>query len=377
MLDKHLHIISFNVPYPANYGGVIDVYYKIKALYNAGIKVHLHCFEYGRDFPVELKKICFEIKYYKRKTSFISSISITPYIVNSRKSNHLINNLIKDNYPILFEGLHTCYYIDDERLKSRIKIYRESNIEHHYYYHLFKSENNIFKKLYYITESIKLKIFQKKLKNADLMLVVSENDTLYLQKKFPKNKVCYLPSFHPNEKIKVKQGIGNYILYHGNLSVSENEEAACFLIENIFDKVKLPFIIAGLNPGNKIKSMAAKYHHIKLIENPDEQKMHELISEAQINILLTFQETGLKLKLLNTLYNGRYCLVNSKMLAGTNLHELCLIADSKEDIQKKLLTLFNNEFNLNELEHRQEILNKNFSNQSNLKKLLSLVFIEK
>lgn len=374
MRDKHLHIISFNVPFPANYGGVIDVYYKIKGLYNAGIKVHLHCFEYGRNFPDELKKICFEIKYYKRKTGIISNINLKPYIVNSRKSEDLINNLIKDNYPILFEGLHTCYYIDDKRLKNRFKIYRESNIEHHYYYHLFKSERNYLKKIYFIAESFKLKLFQRKLINVDLMLVVSENDTLYLQKKFPENKVVYLPSFHPNENLKVKQGIGSYILYHGNLSVAENEEAACYLIENIFNEIKLPFVIAGLNPGNKLKTLTAKYQHIKLIENPDEQKMQELINEAQINILLTFQETGLKLKLLNTLYIGRYCLVNSKMLAGTNLHELCLIADTNEDIKNTINKIFTKEFNHKDLELRERILNQNFSNQSNLNKLLQLVF---
>ena len=28
----HLHIVSFNVPWPADYGGVIDVYYRIKAV---------------------------------------------------------------------------------------------------------------------------------------------------------------------------------------------------------------------------------------------------------------------------------------------------------------------------------------------------------
>lgn len=374
MRDKHLHIISFNVPFPANYGGVIDVYYKIKGLYNAGIKVHLHCFEYGRNFPDELKKICFEIKYYKRKTGIISNINLKPYIVNSRKSEDLISNLIKDNYPILFEGLHTCYYIDDKRLKNRFKIYRESNIEHHYYYHLFKSERNYLKKIYFIAESFKLKLFQRKLINADLMLVVSENDTLYLKKKFPENKVVYLPSFHPNEYLKVKQGIGSYILYHGNLSVAENEEAACYLIENIFNEIKLPFVIAGLNPGNKLKTLTAKYQHIKLIENPDEQKMQELINEAQINILLTFQETGLKLKLLNTLYIGRYCLVNSKMLAGTNLHELCLIADTNEDIKNTINKIFTKEFNHKDLELRERVLNQNFSNQSNLNKLLQLVF---
>lgn len=377
MQDKHLHIISFNIPFPANYGGVIDVYYKIKALHNAGIKVHLHCFEYGRNFPDELKEICFDINYYKRKTGLFSSFSIKPYIVKSRISEDLIKNICNDNYPVLFEGLHCCYYIDDKRIANKIKIYRESNIEHHYYYHLFKAEKNFLKKIYFITESIKLKLFQNKLKNADLMLVVSEKDTLYLQKKFPENKVVYLPSFHPNNEIEIRKGIGKYILYHGNLSVAENEEAAIYLIENVFNRLELPFIIAGLNPGNKLIKLVQKYKHINLIANPEESIMNKLISEAQVNILLTFQETGLKLKLLNTLYKGRYCLVNSKMLAGTNLNELCIIADNKDDIIESLNKVFNNEFDYKETKLRKEILDKNFSNQSNLKNLLYLIFEEK
>ena len=32
--DKEVHIVSFDVPYPPNYGGVIDVFYKIKTLFN-------------------------------------------------------------------------------------------------------------------------------------------------------------------------------------------------------------------------------------------------------------------------------------------------------------------------------------------------------
>lgn len=43
-----LHIVSFHIPIPQNYGGVIDIYYKVKALHDIGVKVILHCFEYGR-----------------------------------------------------------------------------------------------------------------------------------------------------------------------------------------------------------------------------------------------------------------------------------------------------------------------------------------
>ena len=48
LAEKHLHIVCLDVPYPVDYGGVFDLFYKIKALSEAGVKIHLHCFEYGR-----------------------------------------------------------------------------------------------------------------------------------------------------------------------------------------------------------------------------------------------------------------------------------------------------------------------------------------
>ena len=47
-MHKEIHLIAFNVPYPANYGGVIDVFYKLKALSQNGFKVILLAFKYGR-----------------------------------------------------------------------------------------------------------------------------------------------------------------------------------------------------------------------------------------------------------------------------------------------------------------------------------------
>lgn len=41
-LDKHLNIVAFDNPYPPTYGGVIDVYYKLKSLAETGLKIHLH-----------------------------------------------------------------------------------------------------------------------------------------------------------------------------------------------------------------------------------------------------------------------------------------------------------------------------------------------
>ena len=77
---NRIHIISFQSPYPANYGGAIDVYYKAKALKENNIYVILHCFEYnGRGMEEELYDIADEVYMYPRKTGLKSFISHKPY----------------------------------------------------------------------------------------------------------------------------------------------------------------------------------------------------------------------------------------------------------------------------------------------------------
>jgi hypothetical protein len=109
MSEIHLHIVSFTIPYPPNFGGAIDVFFKIKALHAAGVKIHLHCFSYDRNPSPELEKYCFETHYYPRKTGLRSALNWRPYIVYSRRSDRLFEILQKDDYPILFEGLHSCF----------------------------------------------------------------------------------------------------------------------------------------------------------------------------------------------------------------------------------------------------------------------------
>jgi len=374
MPEKHLHIISFDIPYPPNYGGVIDVFFKIRALHEAGVKIHLHCIEYpGRDRSNELNKYCESVNYYRRKTGLVSALSIKPYIVSSRRSPELISNLLQNTYPILFEGLHSCYYLTDKRLKTRFKIYRESNIEHRYYYNLFRAEQKLWNKVYYLAECIKLRVFQRKLKHSGLMLAVSGADTRYLQGKFKGNTVEYIPSFHTNTSVDIETGKGDFVLYHGNIEVPENALVAAYLITKVFNGLDFPLIIAGMNPPLKIRKLAQKYKNVKLIINPDDKTMFSLIRNAQINILITFQATGLKLKLLNTLYNGRHCIVNPKMLSGTHLDHLCIVAHKTEEIRESIQYYFGREFNSDDKIKRSEVLETLYNNRKNAEKLISLI----
>ena len=139
MKVRKLHIVSFDVPYPADYGGVIDVFYKIKALHKAGVEITLHCFEYGRGKPPELEKYANTVFYYKRKKSIFDFLKKDPFIVVTRSNKSLLENLLLDDAPILFEGLHTTYFLNSNPLANRIKMVRTHNIEHNYYNGLAKN----------------------------------------------------------------------------------------------------------------------------------------------------------------------------------------------------------------------------------------------
>ena len=84
-LPRKLHIVAFDVPYPADYGGVIDIYHKVEALHQQGIEVVLHMYQYGRqENKTKLRKITKALYYYKRRTFKNPFVGTTPYIVNSR-----------------------------------------------------------------------------------------------------------------------------------------------------------------------------------------------------------------------------------------------------------------------------------------------------
>ncbi len=368
-----IHIITFDVPYPANYGGVMDVFYKLKSLHHLGIKIILHCYEYGRGEQAELLKYCEKVYYYKRKTGLFKHFSKIPYIVNSRASLSLLARLKQDQFPIVFEGLHSCYFLNHPDLKDREKIYRESNIEHHYYFKLSSAESNYLKKIFYYIEALKLEAFEKVLAAANTLLLVSESDCNYFYKKFGAKKSVYLPSFHPNEAITCKEGKGTYALYHGNLGVPENNIAALFLVKKVFAHLPFSFKIAGLNPSSLLIDLCKKYKHIELIANPSQAIMNQLIEDAHINCLYTHQATGLKLKLINVLFRGRFCLTNTDMLEGSNLEDLCIIADNQITYAEKIKFLFDQRFEILEIENRRQFLKINYDNGQKAKIILDLI----
>jgi len=119
---------------------------------------------------------------------------------------------------------------------------------------------------------------------------------------------------------------------------------------------------------------AKKHSNIQVKHNITTSEIYELVCNAQINILPTFQATGIKLKLLSALFNGRHCIVNSPMVANTEMESLCSIKDSAQEMKIEVCRIFEKEFNLSEKNKREEILLKNFSNVENARKLIQMIW---
>ncbi|MBN2730163.1 MAG: glycosyltransferase [Bacteroidales bacterium] len=372
--NKTVHIVSFDIPLPVNYGGVIDIFNKIKSLHKLGIKIILHNFQYGgRKSNKSFLKYCEEVHYYPRNNNKTNLFSSRPYIVASRSSDELLNRLAADQHPILFEGLHTCLYLSHPKLQHKRKIVRTHNIEHEYYKGLAIAENDPLKAIYFHNESRKLKRFEKNLSYANALAVISRNDATHFSQCH--NNVKVISAFHPSEEVQVREGLGNYALYHGSLDVSENNQAALFLVNEVFNNLDYTLVIAGNKPGKELKTACKNMKNIELRTNLKENDFENLIADAQVNVLPTFQSTGIKLKLLLALHKGRHLLVNTPMVDKTGLEELCHVVNTPDEFKMAIHKLMKKEIASSEIKQRHSMLLQNgFSNAYNAENLAKLIF---
>lgn len=353
MSQRKLNVITFNNPYPPNYGGVIDCYYKIVALSQLKIEIYLHIFYDERIDVSNLEKYCKAIYTYKRNTSFLRHLSFLPFSVMSRMSQKLVFNLNKIETPILFESLRTCHALTKIKQRSKVVV-RCHNIEHRYSMGLFKSEASVILKLAHFIESFKQKRFEKSLNKADILFAISKYEKEYFSQNYNPKSV-YLPPFHGHQLIKSEIGFGNYALYHGDLSISDNRRSALFLID-VFKALDKHLVIASSTRVHKIEKNIRNYSNISFKEISDDKHLELLIRKAHVNIVYSFQRSGTKLKVFNALYNGRHCIVNDNVVDDENILQLCHISNSLNDLRVTIKEIFTRTFVLNS--KREEVLNK-------------------
>lgn len=366
-----IHVVCLDAPSPPDYGGAIDMYYKVKALHQIGKKVILHYFNYHPSrHAKEMEEFCAAIHAYKRKKISKSLPLTVPHIIQSRINKDLIARLNADDYPILLEGLHCAGIVPYLEKKERTVI-RMHNEEAAYYFHLAKTENSLLKRAYFIRESKLLAQYLTRFDKTIKLACLSETDIDTFRETYWFKQVSFVPCFIPWQQVAAREGTGDYCLYHGNLAVSENNEAATWLIKHVFSKITVPLVIAGKGISKGLLALASGYRHIKLIQDPSIDEVNQLVKNAQINVLPSMNNTGVKLKLLNALLNGRFCITNNNGVKGSRINKGVVVQDEAAGWIHSIETLMQKRFSAEDITDREAILAL-YNNQENALKLSAL-----
>ena len=217
------------------------------------------------------------------------------------------------------------------------------------------------------------------MRKADIVFAVTEADAAHFRE-IGCRRVLLMPSSHQDDEVVSKPSclpqetgieLPPFALYHADLSVPENVKAVDFLAKNIFGQTDCRFVVAGRNPSKAMADNLSRFPNVELVPNPDNSRMHGLISDAQVQIMVTNLPVGLKLKLLNSLYAGRHCLVNSAMVAGTRLGDVCTVADTPQDFLSALNRLMHTPFTEKDIAERRRLLGDLYSNQANAQILIN------
>lgn len=370
-MSDHLHIVCLDAPSPPDYGGAIDMYYKIIALASIGKKISLHYFQYKKGRHAgDLEKYCTRIYTYPRAGFAASLFSATPYLVRARTNKELIEQLNGDEDPVLLEGLH-CSGVLPFLQKPERAIVRMHNEEEAYYARLAPTEKNFIKKTYLYYESFLLKRYYKQLPANTPLACLSQTDIEVLSNKYGFTNVHFIPCFIPWQELSAATGRGAYCLYHGNLSVPENEAAAAWLVRRVWDGLDIPLVIAGKGASEALKKLCKSSTHIRLENDPTLQRIDDLVAGAQVHVLPSFNSTGVKLKLLHALFRGRFCIANTAGVQGSAIHHGVSTAETPEQWKTLVTELFHRPFTEEDKKNRQPLLPV-YDNKLNAEKLSAL-----
>jgi hypothetical protein len=368
-MNRHLHIICATVPWPADNSIAIDIFYKIEALYQAGIKIHLHYFHTKPDcHPTELNKYCESIHSYQlcKLKNGLPDKNCDVY----NKMGAILNT---DNYPVLFEGLNSTGILQQIINPERKIIVRMHNDECRHSDQLKKISESFFGKIRLKSHSSAIKKYEDDLPHDCLYAFSNADNAIYSKEDHGLVNAEYLPVFSPFKNVTGKTGVGNFCLYHGDLSDPCNEKAVLWLLSKVFKDIQTPLVIAGKNPGRQISKQAELYSHTCLIVNPSDSEMEDLISKAHINVLPSFTYKKPELKLIHALLSGRHCVVNDTAIAGTNFEAACHVGKTASALKSIIVQLYHRPFEEEEIELRKKIF-QDINKEEPVKKLIEWLY---
>lgn len=352
-------ILSPEMILPANTGGRIGIYNRIKALIHQGHKVYLVITAKKNDVDVqyikELEMLCEHVEVYIRDDVLFKSIikyfiTTIPYGVLSRLFNKKVESVIYSNkfdiilseYPQMLLNLVGC--------KTQAKIVLEQhNIEYEALSSIARSYSffNPKKILYYI-ESLKMRYYEKRI----VKLIRPKMTTFVSSDDMEKYDLC-----NNNTKFLASQGVADYysnlqnnkkiVTFVANFGYKPNIDAAKWVIKNILPQVskilpEVEFWFVGKDPTPELIRVGKKYNNVTFTGYVDNLTFY--YEQTTIIIIPIFTGGGINIKTLEAASTNRVIVATDFALRGTGLVDNVhvLRANTASQFSDKIIDIFNN-----------------------------------
>ncbi|HIP33253.1 MAG TPA: glycosyltransferase [Bacteroidia bacterium] len=385
-------VICHDFPYPPNHGGRYDMLYRLISLKKLGFRIDA-IFTVANEYPSpndikQIQEIIDTFEILKRNRSFIYLFHLIPFQAKSRDINFRIDKFSGNFYDfVLLEDFYV--YPLFEKIKYKINfnsiLIRIHNDNFKYFIELGRSTKKILKKIYFFSEAIKFKVYEKKILNTEKdiwLLPISYDEFHSLKNIYP--DVIWLPPALDLSKIKdYKEKSNNNLLFIGNLFTENNIHAIYWFIRNIHPiltkKIRNYNLIIAGNTGrsNIIKNIIKKYNkydNIILFESPSE--LDPIYQKGTIFINPTWYGAGVKMKNLDAIINGLPVITTPKGNEGTGLknREHVLISTNKKEWLINIESLLKDKKLREKLViNSQKFINNQYNHEAKLQEILEKV----
>jgi hypothetical protein len=346
---KKILVVTGFFPFPTFFGGVFDIWERIKGLHNMGYDIDLLYTSKSHPLEEHIAHVSFYVKTIfevKRNNSLIYLFSKEPLQTVSRR---LLEEVTLNEFYdlVILESENVGRVLSNKSLKVKSIALRVHNNESVYFKNLADSTNKPLKKIYYLLDSIKYKFYSKKIfKRVDKLWFISFEEQLKHHSFL--NKSIHLPP--PINQGFVTQKLDNKnVLFIGSLFMDNNMEAIEWYLKNVHEVIlsnnkDYKFIICG-STGDYQKSYFDKkfknYSNIKLILDVIDLK--EIYANSSIFINPMQHGAGVKIKSINAIVNGLPLVSTTIGSEGIGFEEekMFLLADTPKDFSNKILELIN------------------------------------
>lgn len=356
--------LTYDLPFPLDQGGKIRSYHLLKNL-SKNHQITLFSFfrrENQKQYLQDLQPFCQKICTFKRIKVFsphhlaLSFIPKLPFPIalywSPQLKNQLCQEIKNSSYDLLhFESFYTSLYLD-EKLKIP-QVLGTENIEWRVYQEFAKKQKISFLKYPMVWESLRTRWFEQKTwQKADLCLAVSEENAREINQITGK-KVTVISNGVDLQFFNYSPARqGQKILFVGNFSYIQNQDAVRFLVKKIFPSIKqrvpeAQLLIVGRHPTKEIKNYGSQEIQIR----SDLEDIREAYHQATLLLAPIRAGSGTKFKILEAMASGLPVVTTSVGIEGIQAQngKEAIISDKPHELSRQTINL------LNDLHSRQKL----------------------